>query len=148
MPENVDAAQAQSDSALLYAATLYVAPVAKARPRLTKAGRAYTPKETADAERAVRYALRAAGAVPRAAEGPLMVRLRFVVARPPSARKGRRWPAVRPDLDNYVKLVLDAANGLLWLDDGQIVCLHACKEYGTPPRIEIEVRAAPGDVVS
>jgi Holliday junction resolvase RusA-like endonuclease len=30
-------------------------------------------------------------------------------------------------LDNYVKLTLDALNGVAWADDGQVVRIHAVK---------------------
>lgn len=36
---------------------------------------------------------------------------------------------VRPDLDNLVKLVLDALNGVAYADDSQIVRIHAFKKY-------------------
>lgn len=39
----------------------------------------------------------------------------------------RRIPKARPDLDNLVKLILDAANGVLWADDSQVVHLEAEK---------------------
>ena len=35
------------------------------------------------------------------------------------------------DIDNLVKAVLDACNGILWLDDRQIVELHSYKHKGT-----------------
>ena len=34
---------------------------------------------------------------------------------------------LRGDLDNYVKLTLDALNGVAWVDDGQVVRIHAVK---------------------
>ncbi len=35
----------------------------------------------------------------------------------------------RKDLDNMVKFVLDALNGVVYLDDGQISRIHAVKSY-------------------
>jgi Holliday junction resolvase RusA-like endonuclease len=46
---------------------------------------------------------------------------------------------VRPDIDNYAKAILDALNGVMWADDGQIVQLTASKSYGEP-RVEIEIQ--------
>ena len=42
------------------------------------------------------------------------------------------------DLDNHVKAVLDALNGVVWQDDSQVVELHAFKHKGDP-LIEIEI---------
>lgn len=43
-------------------------------------------------------------------------------------------PSSRPDLDNYVKS-LDALNGIVIVDDSQIVEIHARKKYGTAPKL-------------
>jgi Holliday junction resolvase RusA-like endonuclease len=43
----------------------------------------------------------------------------------------------RPDVDNYAKAVLDACNGVLYLDDSQIADLHASKKYSDVPRVEV-----------
>lgn len=52
--------------------------------------------------------------------------------------KGLIRPNINPDLDNYVKLVLDALNGILWEDDRMIVEFHSGKYYSIDrPRIEI-----------
>jgi Holliday junction resolvase RusA-like endonuclease len=49
------------------------------------------------------------------------------------------YPTVKPDVDNVVKLVMDALNGVAWVDDKQVVSLSVLKEYGTPKtRIYIE----------
>lgn len=45
----------------------------------------------------------------------------------------------RPDLDNYVKALLDASDKILFRDDGQIAALSSQKLYSLDPRIEIEI---------
>jgi Holliday junction resolvase RusA-like endonuclease len=53
------------------------------------------------------------------------------------AREGKIRPAVKPDIDNLVKAILDALNGgIAYEDDKQIVELTAVKLYGDP-RTEI-----------
>ncbi|KKK56213.1 hypothetical protein LCGC14_3066770, partial [marine sediment metagenome] len=47
-----------------------------------------------------------------------------------------------PDLDNYLKLLLDALNKFAFPDDGQIVQLHADKVYGETPMIEVWIEEA------
>ena len=56
------------------------------------------------------------------------------------AEDGYVRPIAKPDVDNYAKTYLDAFNGLLWLDDGQVVDLHISKYYSETPRIEINVK--------
>ena len=45
----------------------------------------------------------------------------------------------KPDVDNLVKFVLDCGNGVLFVDDKQIVQLKACKLYDHNPRIIIRL---------
>lgn len=119
--------------------TIEMTPVAKQRPRLTRTGKAYTPRETRDAENLIKNHIFTTR--PPRFEGPVAIVTRYVLSRPSSAPKKRKWPQVRPDLDNFLKLTLDALNGILFHDDGQVVSLAAQKEYGDPPRVEITVKA-------
>lgn len=69
------------------------------------------------------------------------VRLHFFFAR----QRHRLGPhAQRPDLDNLVKLVLDALNGVAWADDGQVSHVIASKSRiaVTEPQTIVEVRYA------
>jgi Holliday junction resolvase RusA-like endonuclease len=83
--------------------------------------------------------------------GPVEVDLVFLLARPgghfgtgrnagvvlPSAPAA---PAVRPDLDKYVRACLDAlTDAKAWGDDGQVVELHAIKAYGRQPGVIVAV---------
>lgn len=52
-------------------------------------------------------------------------------------RDGLLRPIVTPDVSNYVKLVEDALNGIVYKDDSQIVELIARKYYSDDPRTEI-----------
>ena len=45
----------------------------------------------------------------------------------------------RPDIDNCIKLIMDALNKIYWHDDSQICILHAYKRYNIKPRIDIEI---------
>lgn len=115
------------------------APVAKGRPRMTRQGRAYTPAKTRLAENAIKAYLMSLGVEPR--EGPLDVAVFAIMPISPSwpqkkkadALAGLISPTGKPDLDNICKLVLDAANEILWRDDSQIVKLDLCKAYGGKP---------------
>jgi len=45
-------------------------------------------------------------------------------------------------LDNTLKVLLDALNGCAWVDDSQVVELHALRlEDPADPRVEVRVEA-------
>jgi Holliday junction resolvase RusA-like endonuclease len=53
---------------------------------------------------------------------------------------GANWRASRPDTDNIGKLVADSLNGIVFLDDAQVVRLTIEKQFGTSAftRVSIE----------
>lgn len=117
-------------------------PVGKGRPRFTRSGRCYTPRQTLEAEQAVRSAVirqYAGSPLP----GALAVELLAISQIPKSwsgkrqkaARDGELRPGRKPDFDNLVKLYCDALNGVLWEDDKQIVDGRCIKVYGERPGV-------------
>lgn len=49
-------------------------------------------------------------------------------------------PAKRGDLDNYTKIMFDALNGVVWLDDMQVVEIHSFREDDVKnPRVNVLV---------
>lgn len=120
-------------------------PRGKGRPRFGN-GRTYTDKQTLEYERLI--ATRAAEAMPCAAvETPVSVRIVVYKGIPASWSKTRRQRAMmggeipgKPDLDNVAKAVLDALNGVAYVDDVQVVKLAVSKHYSNEPRIEVSVR--------
>jgi len=127
-------------------------PIGKGRPRFGN-GRAYTPATTAKAERAAAAiasdAMMDAGLDPFT--GPVSV---VIVARyriPPSWTKKKQTAARsheiqpgKPDLDNVVKLILDACNGVTFEDDAQVVMLEAIKTFSDEPGVHVLVRKEGG----
>jgi Holliday junction resolvase RusA-like endonuclease len=55
------------------------------------------------------------------------------------AEEKRLRPTTKPDTSNYVKLVEDALNGVIYKDDSQIVSLIVKKFYSGTPRIRVLV---------
>jgi crossover junction endodeoxyribonuclease RusA len=102
-------------------------PMSKARARVTRQGHAYTPKATVDAERRVREYFEATAC--EAFSVPVGVELAFY--------QGTR---ARKDIDNMVKLVLDALNGVAWTDDVQVSVLLARRVYVTKDRARSVIR--------
>jgi Holliday junction resolvase RusA-like endonuclease len=58
---------------------------------------------------------------------------------PPKRPKFAPQHAVRPDLDNLLKAVLDALNGLVWTDDALIWKVMAIKSYSDKNHITVIV---------
>lgn len=109
-------------------------PVAKGRARATRSGHHYTPAKTRAAEAAVRAAwIEKFGTDREPHKGPveLHVLAMFPIPKswPKSKREGALFHTSRPDLDNVVKLIKDALNGLAWVDDSSVVKLSASKNY-------------------
>lgn len=49
-------------------------------------------------------------------------------------------PTKKPDMDNVVKIVLDALNGFAWHDDAQVVDLSVMKVYtDQEPFVRVEL---------
>jgi len=59
----------------------------------------------------------------------VMLKLNFQLLKPPSAKKSRRYPVVKPDIDKYARATIDSLTGVLFADDAQVVELHVKKEY-------------------
>jgi Holliday junction resolvase RusA-like endonuclease len=122
-------------------------PVAKARPRVAvRNGRAhaYTPTKTANAEWRIRAAFLERFPGHRPLTGPLELSVVARIKMPASMPKKQRdtaLPVTRPDCDNYLKTVLDALNGVAFVDDSQVVSVCLDKRYagGLPPSWEIHI---------
>jgi len=68
--------------------------------------------------------------------GPVGVSLQFLMPRPKSRVWKTKpmpweWHASKPDVDNLAKAILDALNGILWLDDGQVCHLVVAKRISS-----------------
>jgi len=110
-----------------------ITPVAKGRPRMTKTGRVYTPAKTVAYEKQV--AIAAKGRCHKVIEGPVQLSLVFYLPRPKYMDKPKYPTAgavrhtVKPDLDNLIKAIKDALNGIAWKDDCQVYSVVAKKFY-------------------
>jgi len=124
-------------------------PVAKGRPRVTRAGHVYTPQKTRDYEGRIRNAtmILMAGRKPTAL--PCIVHIGVFFEPPRSLSKKKRaelfagggFHAIKPDLDNVVKAALDGICGenMAILDDKQIVEICSYKTYAEAAKLSIDV---------
>lgn len=102
-------------------------PVAKGRPRVTRQGHAFTPTKTSTAEFNVAQAVGAAWNKAPMAE-PLELAL-VAYIHSPKHPKHKDFPVTRPDGDNYLKLVADGLNHVMWEDDSYLVNMKVYKRF-------------------
>lgn len=101
--------------------TINLEPVALGRPRVTARG-TFLPKRSQQFREDFQMLLRASFHE-QPLTAPLSVTLHFYKPVKTIAPKFG-------DIDNLEKAVLDACNGILWLDDRQIVEMHSHKHKG------------------
>jgi len=99
------------------------------RKNRTGGGRVYEDKSS----RAYGWKMRVAAAClehrPRELwDCPLRLSLMFMMKRPAS-RKDEIWVTTTPDLDNMEKVLIDAMEGLLFVNDKQVVMKDSIKIY-------------------
>lgn len=101
----------------------------------------YTPKTTQLYEQAVAQEARLSMGSRSPFDGPVEVKLQVFVPIPSSYNKAKReacrmgdlFPTATADLDNVCKSVLDALNGIVFMDDSQVVDAHLTKRYSDEP---------------
>lgn len=110
----------------------------KQRPKFNRfTGTAYTPEETATFESVVRYQAQQAMQGKAPFTGACSVSIIVYKSVPTSFSEKKRkacllqaYPILtKPDLDNCAKSILDALNGVWFMDDKQVTELYVRKEY-------------------
>lgn len=113
-------------------------PQGKERPRFSrKSGTVYTPSKTAKYEKEIRQAYISAGGkmIPAGSYVTVAVDAYFKI--PKSYIKGKRLaceyninrPDKKPDIDNILKVVLDALNKVAYEDDKKVIEVICRKWY-------------------
>ena len=111
--------------------------VPKGRPRVTRSGHTYTPKRTKDYESTVAWAAKDAmrqafatfGQIAMPTQMPVRVDL---VIYPKDKRLS--------DIDNCAKSILDAMNGIVYMDDKQVnILLINRMDLGSKVGVHVEV---------
>lgn len=126
-------------------------PVPKGRARaFVRAGKIghYTPPTTVAYEKLVRLCAMQAmqGRPPITGPVSLTVAAYFSIPNSWSLKKQREAQngiihhTKRPDLDNSIKIV-DALNGIVWVDDCQVIQLQASKRYARDPLVLVTVES-------
>lgn len=99
----------------------------KPRPRVNKNGRVWTPARFKNYEKAIARAYLEAGG--KKLEGCVAVKVRTFRAMPKSRPKRLQSEedVYKPDVDNILKIVLDALNGVAFEDDKQVTRVLCAK---------------------
>jgi Holliday junction resolvase RusA-like endonuclease len=123
----------------------------KGRPRFARKGtfvKTYTDAKTLTYEKSIQtYAKKAMGST-SPLKGAVAAYLHIGIPIPPSYSKTRQKaciegierPTKKPDIDNIVKAVLDGMNGIVYLDDKQVVDLHLTKVYSETEGVDILIK--------
>ncbi len=122
-------------------------PFGKARPRSGKYG-VYNPRVNVEYEKKIADCYRLAlNKLPEPTDKPIVITINCYYPIPKQTPKKKRElmldgkikPMVKPDLDNVMKSVLDALNGLAYLDDKQVIRCMVTKDYAEHPHTTIYI---------
>ena len=117
--------------------------IGKGRPRFTRSGRTYTPKKTLNYERAIKRAYLNKYTYLSKKSIRIKICAYLEVAKSHSKVKKQKMLdnelqcTKKPDIDNIVKVVLDALNKVAYQDDTQVVELVAIKRWGDVSKLRI-----------
>jgi Holliday junction resolvase RusA-like endonuclease len=101
--------------------------IAKQRPRSSRNGHFYTPKNTKDFEKKVGLCYKAIRGK-NLLDKPVSIAITFYEKKPKKCKSV--FPIKRTgDIDNKAKCILDALNGIAYNDDCQVVELSLIKSY-------------------
>ncbi len=125
-------------------------PVGKGRPRVGKVGqhaRLFTPAKTVNYEGLIAHAGSQAMQARALIDGPVLVEMHMGLSIPQSMSKkrkalavaGRVFPTKKPDMDNVIKAIFDGLNGVVWVDDVQVVDTVVRKRYAETPGVRVRV---------
>lgn len=121
----------------------------KQRPRTNFYTRSvYTPAQTKEREQKIGFEFKRQNREWVCADGPVSLFLSFEIKIPSKARKEERLkmlneeilPTIKPDVDNTLKLVMDALTGIAYKDDTQVTTCTVNKTYGETNKLYIIIR--------
>ena len=120
----------------------------KARPRVnTYTCQVYTPNSTKDYENLIKqyFQIKYPRYIPFENRVSVEIKAYFKVPKTTTKKdkalieEGKLSPTKKPDIDNVVKIVLDALNKMAFKDDNQITKLQVEKLYGEEEKIYIKI---------
>ena len=122
--------------------------VGKERPRVNMyTGRVYTPGKTKDYEFLIQQYFKIKYPRYEMLEGRLSINIIAYLKIPKSTSKAKVEemlenkisPTKKPDIDNIIKIVLDALNKMAFRDDSQVTKIEVEKIYGPVEKIKVKI---------
>ena len=117
--------------------TVYGKPRGKGRPRFTKYGGVYTPKETVEYEKLIltyfRESMKNYPFELALSDRPMCLSLMANFS-----SKKNPWE-LKPDVDNIAKVYMDALSGHAYVDDKQIIKLEIGKMQGAVDSVYVKL---------
>lgn len=126
-------------------------PVGKSRPKFSTFNGhavAYTPAKTVSYENLVKLSFQQqCNCKPYDKDVQLAAKIIAYFPIPKSVSKKARQKMIdkeikhtkRPDVDNLIKAILDALNGIAYYDDSQICEIMCGKYYGEEPKVQVQI---------
>ena len=120
----------------------------KARPRVnTYTCKAYTPENTKDYEMLIKqyFKLKYPRYVPLENRVAVKIVAQFKIPKTATKKdkalieEGKISPTKKPDIDNIIKIILDALNKMAFKDDNQITKIEVEKIYGEEEKIFVKI---------
>lgn len=120
----------------------------KARPRVnTYTCKAYTPENTKDYEMLIKqyFKLKYPRYVPLENRVAVKIVAQFKIPKTATKKdkalieEGLLSPTKKPDIDNIIKIILDALNKMAFKDDNQITKIEVEKVYGEVEKIYVSI---------
>lgn len=133
-------------------------PMGKERPRFSHVGKyvhTYTPPKTVRYEKKVRESLFKECESVTVLKGAIRAEIHAVFPIPTSTKKKLRAEmeqgnvpyTKKYDIDNVIKIVLDALNEVVYEDDKQVTEVYATKVYGKEPCVKVIIEELTDEVV-
>ena len=122
--------------------------IGKGRPRLNSyTGIVYTPTKTKDYESLVEQYFLLKYPRFKTLEGRIIIKIEAYFEPPKSTSKkqteqmleNKISPTKKPDIDNIIKIVLDALNKMAFRDDSQVTKIEVEKIYGPVEKIKVKI---------
>jgi Holliday junction resolvase RusA-like endonuclease len=125
---------------------LNIEPRPAPRPRVTRWGAYNDPRYTAYKE-LIAKEIKQVMKISKLSiiKDAISLNLEFHIAIPKSYTKKQKQDLIgkfktsKPDIDNYIKGVMDALNGVCWIDDAQVCQITAVKHYSHNGSIKINL---------
>ena len=109
-----------------------IAPVPFSRPRFGKSKQVFDSPRYSAFKKALGYQARTAMRGKEILTGAVKMKITFYKRRKISSRQFG-------DVDNLMKAVLDALNGVCYVDDSQVTELYGVKKFSDKPKIVIQI---------